>query len=81
MRKVVGIVALAMSLIGSTTVVLAQSSPTLTDWTGTEANRVYQQTGRYPGYYGGVYRSPRSAWAFVAGPHRRWHSSRRRAHW
>jgi hypothetical protein len=86
MRKAVGIVALAMSLIGSTTVVLAQASPSLTEPTGTEANRrSLQQGGSYYGgsygYYSGVYRSPRSAWAFVAGPHRRWHSSRRRARW
>jgi len=81
MRKVLAI-ALAMSLIGSTTVVLAQSSPSLMEPTGSEANRLsLVQGGGYYGYYGGVYRSPRSAWAAVGGLHRRWHSSRRHARW
>jgi hypothetical protein len=81
MRKVVGIVALATSLIGNTTGGLAQSTPTQTYFTGTNANRVYQETGRYPFYGGGgpysYYRSPPPAWAFV--PHRRSHSYRRHA--
>ena len=84
MRKVVGIVALAMSLIGSTTVVLAQSNPSLTEPTGTAANQRRLQGGGYYGsygYYSGVYRSPRSAWAFVAGPRRRIWRSSRRARW
>ena len=70
MRKILGIALFAISLIASTTVVLAQSSRDLTEPTGTEANRLRTQTG---GYYGGGYR----AYAYAPG-HRRWHSSHRR---
>src|SRR5260370_15247783 len=50
MSKILGIVVIAISLIGGATVVLAQSSRDLTEPTGTEANRLRTQTG---GYYGG----------------------------
>src|SRR5260221_5035590 len=52
MSKILGIVVIAISLIGGATVVLAQSSRDLTEPTGTEANRLRTQTG---GYYGGGY--------------------------
>jgi hypothetical protein len=41
MRKILGTVLFAMSLIGGATVVLAQSSRDLTPVTGTEANRLF----------------------------------------
>ena len=71
MRKILGIVVLATSLIGGATAVLAQSSRDLTEPTGTEANRLKTQTG---GYYGGRYRS----YAYSPRLHRRWHWSHRR---
>ena len=70
-RKILGIVLFAISLIGGATAVLAQSSRDLTEPTGTEANRLRTQTGG--GYYGGGYRS--YAYARL---HRRWHWSHRR---
>jgi hypothetical protein len=70
MRKVLGIAVVAISLIGGATVVLAQSSRNLMEVTGTEANRVQTQYGRYtPGSRSYAY-SPRL--------HRRWHWSHRR---
>src|SRR5256886_12791389 len=45
MRKILGTVLFAMSLIGGATVVLAQSSRDLTPVTGTEANRLRTQFG------------------------------------
>ena len=71
MRKILGTVLFAMSLIGGATVVLAQSSRNLTEVTGTEANRLQTQTG---GYYGGGYR----AYAYAPRLHRRWYWSHRR---
>src|SRR5258706_14458000 len=50
MSKILGLVVIAISLIGGATVVLAQSSRDLTEPTGTEANRLRTQQG---GYYGG----------------------------
>ena len=47
MRKTLGIAAVAISLTGGATVVLAQSSRNLMEVTGTEANRVQTQYGRY----------------------------------
>src|SRR5262249_41590818 len=47
MRKVLGAVLFAMSLIGGATVVLAQSSRDLTPVTGTEANRLRTQFGGF----------------------------------
>jgi hypothetical protein len=76
MRKILGIVVLAMSLIGSTIVVLAQSNRDLTEPTGTAANQQRLQGGGYYGsygYYGGGYRS----YAYSPGLHRRWHWYRR----
>jgi hypothetical protein len=73
MRKILGTVALAISLMGGATVVLAQSSRDLTEPTGTEANRIRTQTGG--GYYGR--RSYRS-YAYAPRLHRRWHWSHRR---
>jgi hypothetical protein len=73
MRKILGIVVLAMSLIGSTIVVLAQSNRDLTEPTGTQANRLEHQLGGYYGYYGGGYRS----YAYSPGLHQRWHWYRR----
>ena len=70
MRKILGIVVFAISLIASATVVLAQSSRDLTEPTGTEANRLRTQYG----YYGSWYRS----YAYSPGLHRRWHWSHRR---
>ncbi|HEU4358823.1 MAG TPA: hypothetical protein VFR54_10235, partial [Xanthobacteraceae bacterium] len=61
----------AISLIGGTSVVQAQSSRDLTEPTGTEANRLQTQTG---GYYGGGYR----AYAYAPRLHRRWYWSHRR---
>jgi hypothetical protein len=50
MRKIIGIVALAVSLIGTTNFVLAQTTPDLGANTGSEANRhEHQQGGRYTG--------------------------------
>jgi len=70
MRKMLGIAVVAVSLIGNATVVLAQSSRNLMEVTGTEANRVQTQYGRYtPGSRSYAY-SPRL--------HRRWHWSHRR---
>ena len=48
MRKTLGIAAVAISLTSGVTVVLAQSSRNLMEVTGTEANRVQTQYGRYP---------------------------------
>ena len=70
MRKILGIVLFAISLIGGATAVLAQSSRDLTEPTGTEANRLRTQTGG--SYYGGGYR----AYAYAPGLHRRWHHRR-----
>jgi hypothetical protein len=39
MKKVISIVAMAMALLGSANFAVAQSNPSLTDTTGTEANR------------------------------------------
>ncbi len=47
MRKILGTVLFAMSLIGGATVVLAQSSRDLTPVTGTEANRLRTQFGGF----------------------------------
>jgi hypothetical protein len=69
MRKSLGVVVCAISIMGGATVVLAQSSRDLTEPTGTEANRVRTQTGG--GYYGRAYRS----YAYRPGLHRRWHWS------
>jgi hypothetical protein len=74
MRKILGIVVFAISLIGGATIALAQSSRDLTEPTGTEANRLKTQTGGYYGYYGRGYRS----YAYSSGLHRRWHWSHRR---
>jgi hypothetical protein len=71
MRKILGIALFAISLIASTTVVLAQSSRDLTEPTGTEANRLRTQTGG--GYYGRGY----GAYAYAPGLHRRHWSYRR----
>jgi hypothetical protein len=71
-----GIVVLAISLIGSTTVVLAQASRDLTEPTGTEANRLKNQLGGYYGYYG--YYGGYHSYAYSSGLHRRWYRSRRR---
>jgi hypothetical protein len=72
MRKILGTLVLAISLIGGASVVLAQSSRDLTEPTGTEANRIRTQTGG--GYYGRAYRS----YAYAPRLHRRWHWSHRR---
>jgi hypothetical protein len=70
MRKILGIAVVAISLTSGATVALAQSSRDLSDVTGTEANRLKTQYGRYtPGYRSYAY-SPRL--------HRRWHWSHRR---
>jgi hypothetical protein len=70
MTKILGIAVVAISLMSSATVVLAQSSQNLTEVTGTEANRAKTQYGRYtPGSRSYAY-SPRL--------HRRWHWSHRR---
>ena len=70
MRKALGIAVVAMSLISGATVAPAQSSRNLMEVTGTEANRVKTQYGRYtPGHRSYAY-SPRL--------HRRWHWSHRR---
>jgi hypothetical protein len=69
MRKVLGIAVVAISLIGGATVVLAQSSRNLMDVTGTEANRLQTQYGRY---------TPGSrSYAYAPRLHRRWHWSHR----
>src|SRR5262249_29590438 len=47
MRKVLGTVLFAMSLMGGATVVLAQSSRDLTPVTGTEADRLRTQFGGF----------------------------------
>jgi hypothetical protein len=47
MRKILGTLLFAMSLIGGATVVLAQSSRDLTPVTGTEANRLRTQFGGF----------------------------------
>jgi LTXXQ motif family protein len=47
MRKILGTVLFAMSLMGGATVVLAQSSRDLTPVTGTEANRLRTQFGGF----------------------------------
>src|SRR5262249_29641266 len=47
MRKILGTVLFAMSLIGGATVVLAQSSRDLTPVTGTEAHRLRTQFGGF----------------------------------
>src|SRR5262249_12672399 len=47
MRKILGTVLFAISLIGGATVVLAQSSRDLTPVTGTEANRLRTQFGGF----------------------------------
>jgi len=70
MRKILGIVLFAISLIGGATAVLAQSSRDLTEPTGTEANRLRTETGG--GYYGRGHR----AYAYAPGLHRRWHHRR-----
>ena len=71
MRKILGIAAVAISLTSGATVVLAQSSRNLMEVTGTEANRVQTQYGRYtPGSRG---------YAYSRRLHRRWHWSHR--HW
>jgi hypothetical protein len=72
MRKSLGIAVLALSIMGGATVVLAQSTRSMMEVTGTEANRVKTQTGG--GYYGPGYRS----YAYRPGLHRRWHWSHRR---
>jgi hypothetical protein len=74
MRKILGIVVFAISLIGGATVVLAQASRDLTEPTGTEANRLKTQTGGSYGYYRRGYRS----YAYSPRLHRRWHWSHRR---
>jgi len=74
MRKILGIVVLAISLTGSMTVVSAQSNRDLTEPTGTEANRLKNQLGGYYGYYGGYH-----SYAYAPGLHRRWYRSRRGA--
>ena len=76
MRKILGIVALAISLTVSMTVVSAQSSRDLTEPTGTEANRLTTQLGGYYGYYG--YYGGYHSYAYTPGLHRRWYWSRRR---
>src|SRR5207249_11664179 len=73
-RKILGIVLFAISLIGGATAVLAQSSRDLSEPTGTEANRLRTELGGYSGYYDGGDR----AFAYAPGPHRRWHWSHRR---
>ena len=68
MTKILCIVMFAVSLISGATVGLAQSSRDLTEPTGTEANRLKTQYGRYtPGSY-----------AYAPRLHRRWHWSHRR---
>jgi LTXXQ motif family protein len=47
MRKILGTILIAMSLLGVATVVLAQSSRDLTPVTGTEANRLRTQFGGF----------------------------------
>ena len=70
MTKILCIVMFAVSLIGGATVVLAQSSRNLMDVTGTEANRLQTQYGRY---------TPGSrSYAYAPRLHRRWHWSHRR---
>jgi hypothetical protein len=50
MQKVIGIVALAVALLGSTSFVLAQTTPDLGANTGSESNRQeHQQGGVYSG--------------------------------
>jgi hypothetical protein len=39
MKKVISIIAMAMALLGGANFALSQSNPSLTDVTGTEANR------------------------------------------
>ena len=68
--KILTMLVFAISLIGGTSVVQAQSSRDVTEPTGTEANRLRTQTG---GYYGGGYR----AYAYAPRPHRRHWSHRR----
>ena len=68
--KILAMLVFAVSLIGGTSVVLAQSSWDLTEPTGTEANRLQTQTG---GYYGGGYH----AYAYAPRLHRRHWSHRR----
>src|SRR5947199_9989976 len=68
-RKILGIVLFAISLIGGPTAVLAQSSRDLTEPTATEANRRRTETGG--GYYGRAHR----AYASAPRLHRRWHCS------
>jgi hypothetical protein len=70
MRKILGIAVIAISLTGGATVVLGQSSRDLTEVTGTEANRLRTQYGRYtPGA---------RSYAYAPRLHRRWHWSHRR---
>ena len=70
MTKILCIVMFAVSLMGSATVVLAQSSRDLTEPTGTEANRLKTQYGYY---------TPGSrSYACAPRLHRRWHWSHRR---
>jgi hypothetical protein len=70
MRKILGIAVVAISLVCGATALLAQSSRDLTEVTGTEANRLRTQYGRYtPGA---------RFYAYVHRLHRRWHWSHRR---
>jgi len=48
--KILAMLVFAISLIGGTSVVQAQSSRDLTEPTGTEANRLQTQTGGYRAY-------------------------------
>jgi hypothetical protein len=45
MKKVVGIIAIAMSLLGSANFALAQSNPSMGVTTGSEANRAAEAHG------------------------------------
>ena len=64
MRKILGIAVIAISLTGGAT------SRDLTEVTGTEANRLRTQYGRYtPGA---------RSYAYAPRLHRRWHWSHRR---